>query len=150
MSVVEQCNSWATEFKLDDSKSASANAGKAELLDIARSQVTIFSMSHLQRSELFQLNIFGIAAGHLPESPPFSISLSTRSPLPKPKNLQFSNETLNVAIHNQHAFYELYIAVTKRAIDLYAKSGRRKFALKLHGCLAAFELYVPVLCAKSG
>jgi len=149
LSVVEQCNSWVTEFKHDDSKSASANAGKAELLDIARTQVTIWSMSQLQRSELFQLNIFGIAAGHLPASPPFSISLSTRSPLPTPKNLKFSNETLNVAIHNQQAFYELYVAVTKRAIDLYAKSGRRKFALKLHGCLAAFELYVFVFLCKT-
>ncbi len=96
------------------------------------------------------MNIFGIAAGHLPASPPFSISLSTGSPLPRLKNLLFSNETLNVAIQNRHAFYELYVAVTKRAIDLYAKSGRRKFALKLHGCLAAFELYVLVLFAKLG
>jgi hypothetical protein len=29
-----------TEFKIDSSKFTSANAGKAELLDIARSQVT--------------------------------------------------------------------------------------------------------------
>ena len=53
---------------------------------------------------------------------------------------QFTNETLNVAVDNLPAFNELYLALTNRAIDLYAKSGRRKFALKLHGNLAAFEL----------
>lgn len=87
-----------------------------------------------------QLDIFGIAAGHLPASAPFSLSLSTIAPPPSPQDLQFSNETLNVAIHNRQAFEELYVALTNRAVDFYAKSGRRKFALKLHGFLAAFEL----------
>jgi hypothetical protein len=86
------------------------------------------------------LDVFGIAAGHLPPSAPFSLSLSTTTPLPSPQNLQFSNETLNVAINNRQVFDELYTALTNRAVDLYAKSGRRKFALKLHGFLAAFEL----------
>jgi hypothetical protein len=56
--------------------------------------------------------------------------------------VQFANDTLNVALNNRQAFDELYIALTNRAVDFYAKSGRRKFALKLHGFLAAFELYV--------
>ena len=54
--------------------------------------------------------------------------------------VQFTNETLNTAFSNQQAFYELYTAVTNRAIDFYAKSGRRKFALKLHGILSALEV----------
>lgn len=129
------------DFKIDDSKVASANAGKAELLDIARSQVaTLFVTCPL--SDTLQLDIFGVAAGHLPASLPFSISLCTTSSLPSIKNVSFSNQTLNVAISNRNAFNELYLAVMNRAVDLYAKSGRRKFALKLHGCLAAFELYV--------
>ena len=37
LSVVEQCITWAADFKLDASNSGSA--GKGELLDVARSQV---------------------------------------------------------------------------------------------------------------
>jgi hypothetical protein len=40
------------------------------------------------------------------------------------------------------AFYDLYIAITNRAIDLYARAGRKKFALRLHGDLAALDLCV--------
>lgn len=39
-------------------------------------------------------------------------------------------------------FYDLYLGLTNRAIELYAKGNRRKFALKLHGSLAALDLYV--------
>ena len=44
------------------------------------------------------------------------------------------------AISDENGFYDLYINVTKRAIDLYAKAGRRQFALKLHGTLAALDV----------
>ena len=50
------------------------------------------------------------------------------------------NETLNTAFSNRQAFYGLYTGITNRAIDFYAKSGRRKFALKLHGTLSALEV----------
>jgi hypothetical protein len=66
-------------------------------------------------------------------------------PLPPGTKITFENETLNTATNDGEAFYKLYIAVTNRAIDLYAKSGRRKFALKLHGNLAALELYAIIL-----
>ncbi|KAF9533525.1 trafficking protein particle complex subunit 10 [Crepidotus variabilis] len=122
LSTVEQCNAWVKEYKIDTSK-PSTNAGKAELLDIARSQ----------------LDIIGIEASHLPPIPPFTSSTSWTSRLSSVAKLSFSNETLNVAVGNRQAFNELYVALTNRAIDLYAKSGRRKFALKLHGTLAAFE-----------
>ncbi|KAJ3509402.1 hypothetical protein NLJ89_g5241 [Agrocybe chaxingu] len=125
LSAVEQCNIWETSLKTQTTKAAPASAGKAELLDLARSQ----------------LDILGIEAGHLPDSPPFSISTSGSRRKSPETPLQFTNETLNAAVNNQEAFYELYVAITNRAIDLYAKSGRRKFALKLHGCLAALELH---------
>ncbi|KAF9476341.1 hypothetical protein BDN70DRAFT_923371 [Pholiota conissans] len=125
LSAVEHCNTWSTTFNIDSSKSPSANAGKGELLDLARTQ----------------LDILGIEAGHLPAVAPFSISRTSSSSLPPGTKMSFSNETLNVAVNNRDAFYELYVAVTNRAIDLYVKSGRRKFALKLHGNLAALELH---------
>ncbi|KAF8911173.1 trafficking protein particle complex subunit 10 [Gymnopilus junonius] len=125
LSAVEQISTWTTSFKVDTSKSGSANAGKGELLDLARSQ----------------LDVVGIEAGHLPRTSPFSISLISSRSLPVGTKLHFSNESLDAAVNAPEAFYKLYVAVTNRAIDLYAKSGRRKFALKLHGNLAALELH---------
>lgn len=87
-----------------------------------------------------QLDIIGIQAGHLPEAPPFSMTMTSKSIKPG-TSILFTNETLNAAVNSKNAFYELYVAILNRAIDLYAKSGRRKFALKLHGNLAALEMY---------
>lgn len=44
------------------------------------------------------------------------------------------------AIKDQAAFYDLYIDLTNRAIDTYAKGNRRKFAVMLHGKLAALDV----------
>jgi hypothetical protein len=44
------------------------------------------------------------------------------------------------AIADKDVFYDLYVNITKRAIDLYAKAGRRQFALKLHATLAALDV----------
>lgn len=87
-----------------------------------------------------QLDVIGIEAGHLPRAPPFSTSLISSRSLPPDAQLNLFNEALGAAVNSTEAFYKLYVAVTNRAIDLYAKSGRRKFALKLHGNLAALEL----------
>ncbi|PPR03937.1 hypothetical protein CVT26_001142 [Gymnopilus dilepis] len=125
LSTVEQISTWTTSLKIDTSKVGSANAGKAELLDLARSQ----------------LDVVGIIAGHLPRAPPFSISLTSSHDLPPDTPLRFSDDSLNAAVKATETFYKLYVAVTNRAIDLYAKSGRRKFALKLHGNLAALEFH---------
>lgn len=61
-----------------------------------------------------------------------------------------SNSELLSAIGDKEAFYDLYIQLTNRAIELYARAGRRKFAIKLHGDLAALDLYVelrsPTVC----
>jgi hypothetical protein len=44
------------------------------------------------------------------------------------------------SLEDPASFYELYIAITNRAIDLHAKAGRKKFALRLHGDLAALDM----------
>lgn len=54
-----------------------------------------------------------------------------------------TNKILLEAIANEAAFDKLYLDITNRAIDLYIKGGRRKFALKLHGFLAALHLLLP-------
>lgn len=51
-----------------------------------------------------------------------------------------SNVELVSAMADKDAFYDLYIQITNRAIELYARAGRRKFAIKLHGDLAALDL----------
>lgn len=53
---------------------------------------------------------------------------------------QISKYEVILAIRDEEAFYDLYCATSNRAIDMYAKSGRRKFALKLHGFLAALDM----------
>jgi hypothetical protein len=42
------------------------------------------------------------------------------------------------------------VGLTNRAIDMYVKAGRRKFALKLHGSLAALDVYVISLLRLEG
>jgi hypothetical protein len=39
----------------------------------------------------------------------------------------------------------LYTKLTNRAIDAYVKAGRRKFAVKLHGSLAALDVFVTIV-----
>lgn len=53
-----------------------------------------------------------------------------------------SKTDLSAALKDKEAFYELYIGLTNRAIELYASAGRRKFALRMHGSLAALDVYV--------
>jgi hypothetical protein len=63
-------------------------------------------------------------------------------PTRKRSSLKISKAELLSSLNNQDTFYHLYIKVTNRAIDMYTKAGRRKFALKLHGTLAALDVYV--------
>ncbi|KAG6845701.1 hypothetical protein H0H87_004962 [Tephrocybe sp. NHM501043] len=104
----------------------SFNAAKGELLDLARTQ----------------LDVIGVTAGHLPRRPPFS---STCNPLTSPaqtsSTLTITNTELLAAIKDAEAFYKLYLDATNRAIELYTTAGRRKFALRLHGSLAALDLH---------
>lgn len=38
------------------------------------------------------------------------------------------------------AFYDLYVNLTNRTIDTYAKGNQRRFAVMLHGKLAALDV----------
>lgn len=44
------------------------------------------------------------------------------------------------AINDRAAFYDLYVNLTNRTIDTYAKGNRKKFAVMLHGKLAALDV----------
>jgi len=53
---------------------------------------------------------------------------------------EITNTEILSAIETADLFYELYVTTTNRAIDMYTQAGRRKFALRLHGSLAALDL----------
>ncbi|KAG6918038.1 hypothetical protein DXG01_016893 [Tephrocybe rancida] len=126
LSVVEYCDNWAEGFSITGSKLNSFNAAKGELLDLARTQ----------------LDIIGVAVGHLPQRPPFSSSCTPSGPpLKTTSDLTISNNELLKAVDDAEAFYKLYVDTTNRAIEMYTKAGRRKFALRLHGGLAALDLH---------
>ncbi|KAJ7285957.1 trafficking protein particle complex subunit 10 [Mycena rebaudengoi] len=126
LSVVEQCDIWAASLNMQGPKLAAFNAGKGELLELARNQ----------------LDLIGVKVGHLPLRPPFSNS-------PKPPSAsgsadateKISSADILESIQNNDVFYDTYVGITNRAIDMYAKAGRRKFALKLHGSLAALDVH---------
>ncbi|KAL0580266.1 hypothetical protein V5O48_001771 [Marasmius crinis-equi] len=130
LSVVEQCDVWVSDLALDPSISP-YNAGKAELIQLARNQARIKSA---------YLDIIGIGLGHLPTKPPFSSVLASVGNH-TPSSGKISNAQLLRTFADKEEFYELYITITTRAIDLYAKAGRRKFALKLHGSIAALDIH---------
>ncbi|KAJ6547447.1 trafficking protein particle complex subunit 10 [Mycena capillaripes] len=126
LSVVDQCDTWAASLSLQGSKLSTFNAGKGELLELARNQ----------------LDIIGVKVGHLPARPPFSNSSRPPSSSGSPaSDKKISSSDILESIQNRDAFYETYVGITNRAIDMYAKAGRRKFALKLHGSLAALDLH---------
>jgi trafficking protein particle complex subunit 10 len=140
MSAVEQCDTWASRLTLDGPKLATFNAGKGELLELARNQVCFITRSLFPLIRL-QLDVIGIRIGHLPSKPPFSM-VHTTTPAEDQMAGEgaISNPDLLAAIENRDTFFELYVTTTNRAIDMYARAGRRKFALKLHGSLAALDV----------
>ena len=79
----------------------------------------------------------------LPDQPPFSNALSSgRKQREKAALDRISKQDLKAVLEDKNAFFEMYITLTKRAIELYANAGRRKFALRMHGSLAALDVYV--------
>jgi hypothetical protein len=102
------------------------DSGNAELLDLARSQ----------------LEVIGIELGYLPREPPFTIGLPkrTRRASVVPADIPITSEDITATVEGQDAFYDIYIRLTSQTLGLYAEGGRRKFALKLHGALAALDL----------
>lgn len=93
-----------------------------------------------------KLDILGVATGFLPNKPPFSLilpssfDLAAKDPKTKRGSLTITKTELLTSMEQQDTLYDLYLNVTNRAIELYANSGRRKFALKLHGSLAALDM----------
>ncbi len=60
-----------------------------------------------------------------------------------------SNPDLLMCLGDRTAYYDLYIKLTNRAIEAYVKAGRRKFALRLHGSLAALDVLVKTLSSST-
>ncbi|KAG0705896.1 trafficking protein particle complex subunit 10 [Suillus ampliporus] len=132
LSVVDQCDTWAPPTNLDGIQLARFSASKGELLELAKTQ----------------LDTIGIKVGHLPKKPPFASICMEETPVLHSKQSseasstqRISNNEVILAIGDKEAFYDLYCATSNRAIDMYVKAGRRKFALKLHGFLAALDIH---------
>ena len=84
-----------------------------------------------------------MTVGHLPASLPFSVS--EISPGSKDRDDMYSSQKISraeilSAINDRAAFYDLYVNLTNRTIDTYAKGNRKKFAVMLHGKLAALDV----------
>jgi hypothetical protein len=77
-----------------------------------------------------------VQLGHLPARLPFPTGIKVQE-----QNPDADTAALVQSLKDAPAFYDLYVAITNRAIDLYAKAGRKKFALRLHGDLAALDMY---------
>ncbi|KAK2460622.1 hypothetical protein APHAL10511_007092 [Amanita phalloides] len=122
LSIVDQCDEWILAHKTDESQISGYYAAKGELLELAQ----------------IQLNLIGTSVDHLPSRSPFHIGPrgisidSTQS---------INNSDIRQCINDQDFFYDLYTAITNRAIEMYAQSKRRKFALKLHESLAALDVH---------
>ncbi|PIL24147.1 hypothetical protein GSI_13900 [Ganoderma sinense ZZ0214-1] len=141
LSVVDQADEWAKKITLEKAAQSSFNAAKAELLELARHQRGRSPLIH------DKLDILGIATGFLPNKPPFSLmlpssfDLAAKDPKAKRGSMTITKTELLTSMEQQDTLYDLYVNVTNRAIELYANSGRRKFALKLHGSLAALDIH---------
>lgn len=83
-----------------------------------------------------------MAVGHLPASLQFSASEASLATFDRDDGhpSQISRAEVLSAIKDQVAFYDLYVNLTNKAIDTYAKGNRKKFAVMLHGKLAALDV----------
>ncbi|TFY59462.1 hypothetical protein EVJ58_g5755 [Rhodofomes roseus] len=127
LSVADTCDTWVSAVNLSKASQARYSALKGELMELAQQQ----------------LDIIGIRTGHLPSRPPFSIALSapaSRTTQSQRKSQTISRQELLAAISDRDALFDLYVTITNRAIEYYASAGRRKFAIKLHGNLAALDV----------
>lgn len=80
----------------------------------------------------------GIKLGYLPPKLPFSMSYTPI--VDKHSEMAMSKSELTTALKDKETFLDLYVRVTNKAIDMYTKAGRRKFALRLHESLAALDM----------
>ncbi|KAF8652735.1 hypothetical protein AX16_004233 [Volvariella volvacea WC 439] len=129
LSAVDQCNKWIARYLPEGHNPTTFNASKGELLELAR----------------HQLDIIGIKTGHLPVKPPFFTvfqdSTTSTNQVQTSSANKISSEELIAALNDKDRFFDLYVATTNRAIEMYAKGNRRKFALKLHESLAALDVH---------
>ena len=94
---------------------------------------------------LLKLDRLGVRLGFLPNEPAFAMGEDEGTNGDEVTNRNRASKTITNSeilsfLNNQSSFYDLYIRLTNRAIELYVKAGRRKFALRLHGSLAALDL----------
>ena len=101
-------------------------------------------MFHLH---VLKLDKVGIRLGYLPNEPPFSSVFDANEEVTKPSAAEkkrfsqsVSSQDILSSINSKPSFFDMYTKLTNRAIDQFVKAGRRKFALKLHGSLAALDL----------
>ncbi|KLO12624.1 hypothetical protein SCHPADRAFT_998021 [Schizopora paradoxa] len=123
LSAIESCQEWKSK-DAESSQVTKFSAARGEILELAR----------------LQLDRLGVYLKYLPDNPPFSFSR-----LEDP-NIGFSsgaitNKDLVKCLADANYFYNLYIKLSNQSIDSYVKAGRRKFALKLHGSLAALDMH---------
>lgn len=132
MNIVLHCDEALEKFQLlkgNNGFMVQYAAKKGELIDLARNQ----------------LDKIGIHLGFLPNSAPFSLcspSITPKFADGKPVSSKITRTELVEILGDKAKFDDLYVKTTQRAIELYAEGKRRKFALKLHGDLAAFDQYV--------
>jgi trafficking protein particle complex subunit 10 len=142
---VEQVDVWAKDIKLEGVVLNQFNACKGELLELARNQVKDPFARVVWSPTYSQLDVFGIQLDLLPSRSPFSLSLPSVpiiSDGTKQESRSITNSDFLKCLEDQMAFYDIYVNLTNRAIDAYVKAGRRKFALRLHGSLAALDVLV--------
>ncbi|KAG8757193.1 hypothetical protein FRC14_002285 [Serendipita sp. 396] len=133
LNIIKQCDEAYTQFtslhKIS-SFTLQYSAKRGELVHLSR----------------YQLDKIGIHLGYLPNKPPFSLcwhtsgeEITPRFADGQPLNSKITRDELIAALRSKEEFDALYISTTQRAIEYYAEGKRRKFALRLHGDLAALD-----------
>lgn len=133
MNVVEECEELAPLSGFDPVTFPPFNAAKAELLDLARSQ----------------LDRIGIQAGHLPRELPFTMALAVVTEEPTSPDAEadmahrgkITNLTIKQVMDDMDRFDEVYLELTNRAIQAYNASGRMRSVFKLQGDIATLQFH---------
>ncbi|KAF8626389.1 hypothetical protein AX15_005037 [Amanita polypyramis BW_CC] len=123
LSVADQCDEWMFACKIEESQLVGYYAVKGELLELAQ----------------IQLNSIGTRLNYLPSRSPFLMGPQHDSVTSSGQ--QIANADVHACINDAEFFYDLYTRVTNRAIEMYARAKRRKFALKLYESLAALDAH---------
>jgi hypothetical protein len=147
MTTIEHCDELAS----DDEEDPLFSSAKAELLEISLSQVSDHCTSIHGAHELGKLNSLGISCNYLSPQPALHAKLAKSTDSFRVRHLNagtltgITNQELRRALKSADHFREFYGGLTERAIDLYVKGGRRKFAVKLHGLRAGISRWASVI-----